>query len=200
MKSKAFFLVLVSLMAALVAVGSVFSIPVPFLPPVTLAVFFALLSGLLLGPLWGGAALGLFLLMGSLGLPVFQNGAGGFGHFKTPTGGFLLGYLGAAVTAGLLADRKKWSFPRALLGAFAGVIVLYLIGLPWFRSGYSIKKGIDLSLWKAFLIMAPYLVGDVLKAIVAAALIRGLKPLLINYAPLNASIPATATDPSGKQN
>ena len=173
-------------MAALVAVGSVFSIPVPLLPPVTLAVFFALLSGLLLGPLWGGAALVLYLLMGSLGLPVFANAAGGFGHFKTPTGGFLLGYLGAAVTAGLLADRRSWSFSRALMAGLAGVIILYLIGLPWFRSGLSVKKGTDISILSAFLMMAPYLAGDAIKAMVAAALIRGLKPLLINYFPANA--------------
>ncbi len=200
MKNRSFYLVFVSLMAALVAVGSIFSIPVPLLPPVTLAVFFALLSGLLLGPLWGGAAICLYLLMGSLGLPVFANAAGGFGHFKTPTGGFLLGYLGAAVCAGLISDRKKWSFHRALLASISGVIVLYLMGLPWFRSGISIRKGVDITILQAFLIMVPYLVGDFLKAIIAAALIRGLKPLLVNYAPLNTAAPAKPRSDSGLRN
>ncbi len=182
MKRDAYRLALVSLFAAMISVGAVFSLPLPPpLPPVTLAIFFALLSGLVLGPLWGLASTGLYLALGSAGLPVFANGAGGLGQFAGPTGGFLLGYAAAAFVAGIVADRRAWSFARAVVGALAGVAVLYAIGLPWFRAVLDARPDRDVSIAAAFVIMAPYLAGDIVKAIAAAALVRALRPLLRDY-------------------
>ncbi|MBU0927238.1 MAG: biotin transporter BioY [Spirochaetes bacterium] len=187
MKRDALRLVLVSLFAAMISVGAVFSLPLPPpLLPVTLAVFFSLLAGLMLGPAWGLAATGLYLALGSVGLPVFANGAGGIGQFAGPSGGFLLGYAAAAAAAGLVADRRSWGFARALLGALAGVAVLYALGLPWFRAVLDARPDKDVSMVTAFLIMAPYLAGDVVKAVAAAALVRALKPLLAQYLPAKA--------------
>lgn len=175
-------LVLMSLMAALVAVGAVFSIPMPPpLPPVTLAVFFVLLAGLVLGPLYGGGAAVLYLLLGSLGLPVFANGGGGFGYFSGPTGGFLLGYLVAALLAGYVSSQRSYNFGRALLAALLGLLGLYLLGLPWFSQVIAVRRGTEASLLAAFAIMWPYLVGDIVKAVLAAILVRSLKPVLLNY-------------------
>lgn len=177
-------LVLSSLFTALIAAGAIFSVPLPPpLPPITLAVFFAILAGLVAGPVWGSAAAGLYLFLGSIGLPVFANGSGGLGHFAGPTGGFLAGYLGAAFVAGLVADRRKWTFFRAALGALAGVAILYIIGLPWFRMVMDARPDRTLSLGAAFLIMLPYLAGDLVKALAAASLVCALKPLLVNYLP-----------------
>jgi biotin transport system substrate-specific component len=182
MNIKVLKLVLMSLFAALIAVGAVFSIPMPPpLPPLTLAVFFALLAGLVLGPLYGGAAAALYLLLGSLGLPVFANGGGGFGYLAGPTGGFLLGYVLAALVAGLVSSQRDFSFPRALAGALAGLLGLYLLGLPWFSQVIATRRGSDASLLAAFMIMWPYLVGDVVKAVLAAVLVRSLRPVLRNY-------------------
>ena len=184
MNRNALRIVLVSLFAAMIAVGAVFSLPLPPpLLPVTLAVFFSLLAGLILGPLWGLATTGLYLALGAVGLPVFANGAGGLGQFAGPTGGFLLGYTAAALLAGLIADRRTWGFPRAVLAALAGVTVLYAIGLPWFRTVLDSSPEKNVSMLAAFIIMGPYLVGDVLKAIAAAALVKALAPLLKNYLP-----------------
>lgn len=179
MKNSYHQLALLAMFTALVAAGSVFSLPLPPpLPPVTLAVFFAILAGLLLGPLLAGGSVMLFLLLGSMGLPVFVNGSGGVGHFATPTGGFLLGYLLAAVIAGLLADRKNWTLVRNLPACLLAVLGLYAIGLPWFAK----ILGTD-GLGGAALIMLPYFLGDIVKAIVAAALVKSLKPLLQKYFP-----------------
>ncbi len=188
-------LVLSSLFTALIAAGAIFSLPLPPpLPPVTLAVFFAILAGLVAGPVWGSAAAGLYLFLGSIGLPVFANGSGGLGHFAGPTGGFLVGYLGAAFISGLMADRRNWSFPRAVVGALAGVVVLYAIGLPWFRLVIDARPDRTMSLWMAFMLMLPYLVGDLVKAVAAASLVRALEPLLVNYlpAPSPSSVPTSA--------
>jgi len=177
-------MVLSSLFTALIAAGAIFSLPLPPpLPPLTLAVFFAILAGLVTGPLWGSAATGLYLFLGSIGLPVFANGSGGLGHFAGPTGGFLLGYLGAAFVAGLAADRRNWSFPRAAIGAVAGVAALYVLGLPWFRAVMDARPDRSMSLTAAFLVMVPYLAGDLVKAFAAASLVRALRPLLVNYLP-----------------
>ncbi len=190
MKRDAYRLVLVSLFAAMISVGAVFSLPLPPpLPPVTLAVFFSLLSGLVLGPLWGLATTGLYLGLGSVGLPVFANGAGGLGQFAGPTGGFLLGYAAAAVVAGAIADRRTWGFVRAAFGAIAGVVALYAIGLPWFRAVLDARPDKDVSMLAAFMIMGPYLAGDLVKAAAAAALVKALRPLLLNYLPVGSRRP-----------
>lgn len=189
MKHDGFRIVLVSLFAAMIAVGAVFSLPLPPpLPPVTLAVFFSLLAGLMLGPFWGLAAVGLYLALGAVGLPVFANGAGGLGQFAGPTGGFLLGYALAAIVAGLVADRRSWGLGRAILGAIGGVVALYALGLPWFRAVLDSRTGKPMSMLAATLVMAPYLAGDVVKALAAASLIKALKPLLVNYMPAS-SVP-----------
>jgi len=202
MRHDGFRLVLVSLVAAMISVGAVFSLPLPPpLPPVTLAVFFALLGGILLGPVWGTAATGLYLGLGAVGLPVFANGAGGAGQFAGPTGGFLVGYAAAAFVAGLVADRRNWGFGRAAAGALSGIAVLYAVGLPWFRTVLDARPDRDLSMLAAFTIMAPYLVGDLIKAVAAAALVKALKPLLQNYLPApSGSVPAgTAGNSEGSR-
>lgn len=184
MKRNGFKLVLASLFAAMIAMGAVFSLPLPPpLPPLTLAVFFSLLSGLLLGPRWALAATGLYLGLGAVGLPVFANGAGGVGQLAGPTGGFLVGYAAAAVVAGAVSDRRRWGFGRAAAGALAGVAALYIVGLPRFRAVLDANPDRDVTMLAAFLMMAPYLIGDVAKALAAAGLVRALRPLLAEYLP-----------------
>jgi biotin transport system substrate-specific component len=171
--------VLAALFTALIIVGSY--IAIPFVPvPLVLANFFALLAGLMLGPLWGGVAVLLYLVLGAIGLPVFSGGSGGFGHFASPTGGFLLGYLLSAVTAGLVVHglqgvRKAPGLVRLALAGLLGLSVLYAIGLPWFQMVLAAKFT---TLWAAFLFMSPYLIGDLVKVTAAVILSRSLLPLL----------------------
>jgi biotin transport system substrate-specific component len=174
-----FRLVLAALFTALIVAGSYLAIP--FIPvPLVLANFFTLLAGLLLGPLYGSAAVLLYLALGALGLPVFAGGSGGFGQFASPTGGFLLGYLLSALVAGLVAHgwRRGGARPglaRLAVAAALGVAALYGLGLPWLRMVLPAKVP---TLGAAFLLMAPYLVGDLVKAAAAALLGRKLQTLL----------------------
>jgi biotin transport system substrate-specific component len=158
-----------ALFAALTAAGTFISIPLPFSPvPIVLQNFFALLSGLILGPALGSAAVGLYLLAGAIGAPVFAGAAGGFVRFLGPTGGFLIGYLLAALTAGLIAGRPRpgvntppWRIVLAVLGGFLivyvpGVIRLkFVIDKPW---GAAMAAG-----------FTPFIIGDLIKG--AAAVI-----------------------------
>jgi biotin transport system substrate-specific component len=108
-------LALSCLFAALCCAGAFISIPLPAIPvPVVLSNLFAVLAGLLLGPYWGGFSVFLYLVIGALGFPVFSGGTSGLAHFAGPAGGYLAGYLLAAVMAGFIARRR--GFPASALG------------------------------------------------------------------------------------
>lgn len=178
-RNPMFQLVLTALFTALIVASSFLAIP--FVPvPLILANFFTLLAGLLLGPVYGGASVLLYLVLGAMGLPVFAGGTGGFAHFASPTGGYLLGYLLSAIVAGLVAhgwsaQRRSPGPARLALASLLGMVALYAIGLPWFQAMLPAKVP---TLWAACLVMAPYMVGDAVKTAAAATLSRSLLPLL----------------------
>jgi biotin transport system substrate-specific component len=158
-----------SLMAALIAAGAFLSIPIGPVP-IVLQNFFVLLCGLLLGARWGLAAVGIYLLGGICGLPIFAGGLGGIGRIFGPTGGYLLGYLPAVAVVGALSQ----AFGRRVAGdaaaLIAGSLIVYLCGVPWLKivTGLTWQKALAVG-------MIPFLIGDILKiaaAIPAAAAVR----------------------------
>jgi biotin transport system substrate-specific component len=166
---------LIALFAALTAAGTFISIPLPFTPvPIVLQNMFALLSGLTLGPLAGGAAVGLYLLAGAVGLPVFAGASGGFVHFFGPTGGFLFGYLFSAILAGLIAGAPrtdtKTPLWRLAIAGLAGMLVVYAPGVP------QLKVVLDASWITALTVgFTPFIPGDVVKTVVAVLAAQGLR-------------------------
>jgi biotin transport system substrate-specific component len=164
-----------ALFAALTAAGTFISIPLPFSPvPLVLQNLFALLSGLILGPLLGAAAVGLYLIAGALGAPVFAGAAGGFAHFFGPTGGFLGGYLLGAVTAGLMAGRPRAGIKtplwRIILAVLAGFLVIYVPGV--LRLKWVIDKPWPAALAAGFF---PFLIGDLVKGAAAVIIVPRLR-------------------------
>ena len=178
---------LTALFAALTAAGTFFAIPVGPVP-IVLQNLFALLSGLILGPVMGGAAVGLYLLAGVLGFPVFAGGTGGIARFAGPTGGFLIGYFLAAVTAGFIAgrpggkanrvvqepagfpNRSNTPLPRLIAAVIAGLLVVYVPGVVWLK----IRGNLD---WiKALLAgFIPFIAGDAVKGIAAVIIAPRLR-------------------------
>ena len=166
-----------ALFGALIAAGVFITIPLPFNPvPIVLQNLFALLSGLTLGPIFGGAAVALYLIAGALGAPIFAGASGGFVHFFSPTGGYLLGYLLCAVIAGLLAGQPqinrrtpRW---RLALGSVIGLLSVYLPGI------WRLKTFLDIS-WAAAIATGflPFAIGDAVKAMVAVAICPRLRRL-----------------------
>lgn len=164
---------------ALVAVAA--QIAVPFWPvPLTAQTFAVLLVGTALGPLRGAASLGLYLVLGVVGLPIFSEGASG-SLFALTTGGYIIGFVAAAALTGWLA-RRAWD--RRVIGMFvtylAGSVVIYAIGLPWL---YFALQGMGASVWHGAMGyqtllgatlgagLVPFILGDIVKAIVAALLV-----------------------------
>ncbi len=127
-----------ALFAALVGAFAYVSFPFPLSPaPVTLQVLGVFLAGILLGPVWGGTALVLYLLAGALGAPVFSGGSAGLGVLLAePTLGYLWSYPIAAALVGVLVHRGvNLREPReiglvTLVGAMAaGTVVIYAFGV-----------------------------------------------------------------------
>lgn len=161
--------VTIALFAALMAAGAYLRIPVGPVP-VTLTSFFMILGALILGARGGVIAVILYLITGTLGLPVFAGGSGP-AVFAGPTGGFLAGYIPAAFLCGLISsdteNLKLTNFPfRDVAGAVLASLILYAAGVPWLKW----RLGID---WSSALSagMLPFLPGDALK-LVSAVLVR----------------------------
>jgi biotin transport system substrate-specific component len=109
------------------------TLPLPFTPvPLTLQNFAVLLVGLTLGARRGFAALILYLIEGTSGLPVFNpTGPGGVAQLLGPTGGYLMAYPLVAGLAGGLLDFGKRTFARAAVAGLVAEIVLFASGIGW---------------------------------------------------------------------
>ncbi len=142
-------------------------ISIPFYPvPLTMQTFVVIGLGLALGPTLGVAAVGLYLLQGALGLPVFagtpEKGIG-LAYMAGPTGGYLAGFVLAAALTGWLAKRG-WdrSMATAFLAALAGAVILYVPGLLWLGTIVGWDKPV--LEWGLY----PFIPGDLAKTMLAA--------------------------------
>ena len=148
------------------------SFPLPYTPvPLTLSDLSVLLVGLVLGPRLGFAALALYLVEGSAGLPVFSpSGPGGLAQFHI-TGGYLLAYPFAAALTGFLARafRAMPAYLAGLLAASCGTLLIMASGAAWL-SVYT-HHVFALTLRWAVL---PFLPGQAVKIACAAGIYRAL--------------------------
>lgn len=151
-----------SLFASLCAVCAWIAIPIPPIA-VTLQTFALLLALGTLGGRWGTVTIGLYLLLGLVGLPVFSGFRGGAAALMGPTGGFLWGFLAAALVYWLLQRLGK------LTAMAAAMVVCYLCGCGWF-SHYA-----GTSLGSSFTVcVVPYLIPDAIKLWLAWSVSRRL--------------------------
>ena len=163
-----------ALMAALISVSGYLILPLPFSPvPVTAQSLAIMLAGSLLAPYQAFISVGLFILLGTIGLPVFAGGASGPGVMVGPTGGYLFGFLLGAIIISHLRGSHPGFFRFALANLAGGVIAVYLIGVPW------LSQITNLSLQQAFMVGGlPFLAGDLTKVAIAAGLAWKLEPQL----------------------
>jgi biotin transport system substrate-specific component len=174
-KQKTIHLTLTALFAALIAAGTFIAVPLPFSPvPIVLQNLFALLAGLILGPLHGTAAVGLYLIAGAAGAPVFAGASGGFVHIIGPTGGFLLGYLVSALTAGCIAGSPRGGVKtplwRIIPAVLAGLLVVYIPGV--IRLKFALAGSWQRALIAGFV---PFIPGDLIKGILAVPIALRLR-------------------------
>lgn len=160
---------LVAVFAALVAVSAIVpGIPVGALGvPITLVTLTVMLSGLVLGAGRGFAAVGLYVLLGLAGLPIFSGGRSGVGILATPSAGYIIAFPLAAAAVGYLAGvvirrtvkfRAVWLFAATMV---CSIVIIHGLGVL----GMMVNAKLDFS--KAFIADLAFYPGDILKNILA---------------------------------
>jgi biotin transport system substrate-specific component len=168
-------------MAGLTGLLAQARIPLPWSPvPVTGQTFAALFAGVLLGRWWGGISLALYAGLGAAGLPWFSGWSGGVGYLAGPTGGYIIGFILAALFIGYFTDtyvRSRSFLSMLALMLFANFVLIYVPGLIqlglWLKSVGGGQVTFASLLKMGFI---PFIPGDVTKAVMAAALARGITP------------------------
>ena len=132
--------------------------------PMTLQPLAVLMIGMLFGRNLAIATIGLYILQGIAGFPVFANG-GGLLYLFGPTGGFIVGFLIAGLVLGELADRG-WgrNILSSIFCMMLGMFIIYFFGILQL----SAIKGFAFAIIKGFY---PFLVGDLYKLLVAGILV-----------------------------
>ena len=150
----------------LLALCAQIRIPLPFTPvPITGQTFAVLLLPVMLGGWRGPAAVALYLAQGLLGLPFFAGGSAGVAVLAGPSGGYLVGFLLAAVVIALLAGPRGGGRARLALALLAGNLAIYLCGVPW------LARFVDGGMVAALTLgMTPFLLGDAIKLLAALLL------------------------------
>lgn len=162
-----------SLIAVFAALTAAFSV-LPGIPlgpgvPITLQTLAVMLTGIILGPARGAAAVGLFLVAGLAGLPVFSGFSGGLGVLAGPAAGYLLAFLPAAFLVGLLARMVLRRTRRARFPLLFGtaMVTSFLVIHPLGIAGLMLNAKLDFP--AALAADIAFWPGDVLKNLLAAA-------------------------------
>ncbi len=178
-KSRIQKMAMCSLFTALTAVGAFIKIPVPVVP-FTLQVLFTMLAGLLLGGKLGAISVGAYAVLGLVGLPVFAEG-GGFWYVLKPSFGYILGFiLGSYVTGKMVEKLEKLSFGKILIANFAGLAIVYGIGMVYYYVICNFVIGTPIGIWPlilyCFLMVVP---GDICLCFLAAGLAKRVRPAIM---------------------
>lgn len=177
-------LVYTALCSALFIVFSALQLKLAFSPvPITFQTMAVIFIGMLLKPRAAFLSVAIVIVLGLLGLPVF-GGKSGIAHILGPTGGFILYFPFGAMLISFCVDKLEARFARSSIQkhiAYLLVFLLfsswlaYVVGVPWFMAvldNMTVLKALGLACY-------PYLPGDAVKAIVAAAVFIALhKPVM----------------------
>lgn len=162
----------IALCALMTAVTAVLAqVVIPTQPvPVNLATLGVCIAGGLLGARGGAASQIIYVLLGAVGVPVFSSFGGGLGRLAGPTGGYIIGYIAAALIIGLLVPRCANKFYWIAPALAAGILVCYAFGTVWYI--ILTHTGLGAALMTC---VVPFLLGDLLKIVLATLLIVKLK-------------------------
>ncbi len=154
----------IALLAAVIAISAWIAIPAAL--PFTMQTFAVFSAAGLLSTKCSVAAVTVYILLGAAGVPVFTGFVGGIGIFATVNGGFILGFIPAALICGLLIKK---AFPK-ILAMCIGLFVCYLFGSTWFciLNGASFLAALSAC-------VLPYLPFDLIKIMLAAIVVKKFK-------------------------
>lgn len=172
-------MIMCALFTALICAGAFLKIPTPFLP-ITFQTLFVTLAGLILGSKKGAMSVAVYVLIGLIGLPVFTEG-GGIYYILKPTFGYLLGFIAGAFVTGKIA-QKETSLKNYVLSSFAGMWVIYIIGVVYYFliSRFYLGNSVEVRelLIYCFLLTLP---GDVGMCVLASVIGKRLKKVFVQF-------------------
>ena len=175
-------------MACLVGLLAQVRFYIPWSPvPITGQTFAVLLAGVIMGRRWGSVSLAIYAILGVAGVPWFapQAGmpifsAGGISHLAGPTGGYIIGFIIAALFLGYFTDkyvRARGFFSMLGLMLFANFALIYIPGLIWLGMWLNLVSGMSVTIPAIIAIGAtPFILGDILKIVVAATTAKAITP------------------------
>ncbi len=165
---------LISLFTAIICICSWLSIPMGV--PVSLQTFAVFTAAAVLGAKKAVISVIIYILLGLTGVPVFTGFKSGSAVVAGPTGGYLIGFIFAAVIIGVMSSsfsQKKWAIPLSMV---TGQIICYAFGSVWYKYIYLNS---DISLVEVLMIcVVPFIVPDIIKLTVAAILSKSVKKVL----------------------
>lgn len=164
-------LTMIGLCAALMAVFSQISIPLPSGVPITLQPFAVVLISVLLEEKLGTLSILTFILIGAIGMPVFANFNSGFSAILGPTGGFLTGFLIMSFIIGAFSKSKNKKL--IFIGAYLGLLANYVIGV------LQLSFVLNVNIPEALIIGCyPYILKDLILSAVAVVIALKIKPII----------------------
>ncbi len=168
-------------MACLIGLLAQARIPLPWTPvPITGQTFAVLLAAVLLGRWWGGVSTAIYVGLGIAGVPWFNGWTGGIARIAGPTGGYLIGFILAALFLGYFVDKyvKVRSF-RSLLGLmlFADFVLVFGPGLIQLHLWSNLAGQGTIGFYQLLTMgLLPFIAGDVVKLVAAAGAAWALLP------------------------
>jgi len=160
----------IALMTSVLCILAPISLPLPGSPvALTMATFVLYLMAYILHPKQAFASVGIYLLLGAAGLPVFSGYLGGISRFAAPGGGYLIGYLFLAGISSWFVQKYS-AVSMQVIGMFLGTLVMYTLGTLWMANttGISFLSALPAG-------MLVFLPLDILKIILASYIGRKIR-------------------------
>jgi len=163
-RTKSF--VRIALMAAILCLLCPISLPIGPVP-LTLGTFAVCLCSGILGPWKAAAAVGIYLILGAIGLPVFSGWTGGISRLVDVTGGFLIGYLPCSVCAGYAMHSSSISRIIRVVFVLFSILICHISGILWYSEVAKVSVYTS-----AAAVSIPFLIPECVKTLAAAEVVR----------------------------
>lgn len=172
-KFKTLDLVYIGLSAALIAICSWISIPLTV--PITLQTMGICLIASLFGLKRGTLATVVYIILGAIGVPVFQGFTSGMSIIAGSTGGYIIGFIFTALIVGFASDKWNGKLVPLIISMVIGILVCYAFGTAWFAVVYARENTpATLSAILGWCVI-PFLIPDAVKIVLASILTNRLK-------------------------
>lgn len=169
-------LVYIGMFVAIITICAYITIPATV--PFTMQTFGVFAAIAILGWRRGTLAFFVYLLLGCVGAPVFSGFKGGAGVLFGVTGGYLIGFLIAAIVSGGLIKFFGRKFLVMFFSMVLGLILCYAFGTAWFMYLYAQKSGAIGLMSALSMCVFPFVIPDLIKIVLAILLGNRLRPLL----------------------